>query len=218
MDATCKAFSEVLKKICQIEKGKRLTKKDWESVYSLIFKKNGYFELNDECSSSKRVLWDLHHMFRFTKLRVLDITNVSDAALLVSFGIDAFDFQYWYKQFEHLNGLNLKVGSYENHKEAHCYKFKLKDDSIIYVVHYLAQKGKGKEYEVKIYDDNKNVLKGFYFANNSIKSEEWFIWLLEYVLDNGQLPDEQWYSNLKNKKFSINVYDKARILLKLEDS
>ena len=215
MDATYKAFSEVLKKICQIEKGKRLTKKDWESVYSLIFKKNGYFELNDECSSDKRALWDLHHIFRFTKLRVLDITNVSDAALLLSFGIDAFDFQYWYKQFEHLNGLRLKVGSYENHKEAHCYKFKLKDGSIIYVVHYLAQKG--KEYEVKIYDDNKNVLKEFYFANNSIKAEEWFMWLLEYVLDNGELPDEQWYSNLKNKKFSINVYDKARMLLKLED-
>lgn len=211
MDGTLKAFTEELKKIVQLEKGKRLKVGDWESVYTVSFDKEGCFALNDNHPNNYKVKWDLHHLFKFTNVRTLYIANLSDYTLFTAGGIDAFDFRFWFDKFEHLNGLNLKSGSYENGREVRCYKVKLKNE-LSWILHCNEKDGQ----VVEIWTESGKQ-KTFYFGNDRKKSLDWFMNMLEYLLTNRELPSDVWIDSLKAKDTEKSFKERNAIVRKAED-
>jgi hypothetical protein len=211
MDGTLKAFSDELKKTLQLDKGKRLKAGDWESVYTISFNKEGNFALNDNHSNNYKVKWDLHHVFKFTNIRTLYISNLPDITLFTAGGIDSFDFKFWFNKFENLNGLYLKLGAHENSREARCYKVKLKDKTS-WILHCNEKDG----HSVEIWTE-EGKQKSFFFGDNKKKSQEWFMNILEYLLSIRELPSEIWYDDLKAKNTEKSFRERNAIVRKVED-
>lgn len=211
MDSTLKAFTEELRKILKIEKGKRLKATDWNNVYTVSFDKEGCFSLNDNFPGNSNVKWDLHHIFKFKNIRTLYIQNLPDHTLFTAGGVDSFDFRFWFEKFENLNGLSLKLGAHENGREARCYKVKLKSDTA-WILHCNAHDGQTIEIWTK---DNRERM--FYFANNKKKSLEWFMNILEYLLTYRELPTDMWLDDLKFRNTEKSFKERNELVRKAED-
>ncbi|MNL99663.1 hypothetical protein D3C76_01490 [compost metagenome] len=211
MNETLRAFSKELKEMLELDSSKRLKATDWQNVYTVSFSKGGTFSLNDNYPSLDRIKWDLHHLYRFTDIRTLYIENVADYLLLELGGKDAFDFRFWFDKFKHLNGLNLKLGSFENSRTAHCYKVKLKEQTC-WILHCNGF----NEYSVEIWTEDSRY-KCFYFGNNKKVSRAWFMNSLEYLLNNRELPNDMWFENLKAKDIDKSFRERSAIISKAEN-